>query len=84
MSEAVIPTLIDGHTGYGQAGLFSPDGATLYTQNWQTRLMPATRMDNVRAASQDLGRQAEADFTPLSDHLGEVGATQSWGRVHAH
>ena len=84
LSEIVIPTQIDGHTGYGQAGIFSPDGATLYTQDWQSRLMQATRMDNVRGASNDLARQARQAFDPLAEQLGQVGSTNSWGRVHAH
>ncbi len=84
LGTAVMTSPVDGHTGYGQAGVFNPDGATLYTQNWQTRLMPATRMDDPVQASRDLGRQATESFDRLAEDLGHVSHRQSWERVHAH
>ncbi|MEP5758728.1 MAG: hypothetical protein ABJ327_05320, partial [Litoreibacter sp.] len=84
LSEIVIPTSVDTHTGYGQTGVFNPDGATLYSQNWQSKLMPATRLDDVRRASRDLARQARDGFDDLADTLQQVQSTGSWGRVNAH
>lgn len=84
LSEIVIPTSVDTHTGYGQTGVFNPDGATLYTQNWQSKLMPATRLDDVRQASRDLARQARDGFDDLAGTLQQVRSTSSWGRVNAH
>lgn len=84
MGEAILTTPVTSHTGYGQAGVFNPDGATLFTQNWQSRLMPATRMDDPRAASRNLDREATTAFGALADALGEVGNTTGWERVNAH
>lgn len=84
MGEAILSTPVTSHTGYGQAGVFNPDGATLFSQNWRSRLMPATRMDDPRAAARDLDREATARFDPLADALGEVTDTSGWERVNAH
>lgn len=84
LSEIVIPSTVDTHTGYGQTGVFNPDGATLYSQNWQSKLMPATRLDDVRQASRDLARQARDGFDDLAETLQQVRATGSWGRINAH
>ena len=84
LSETVISTSVDTHTGYGQTGVFNPDGASLFTQNWQSKLMPATRLDDVRQASRDLARQARDGFDDLAGTLQQVRSTGSWGRVNAH
>jgi len=72
------------HTGYGQAGVFNPDGASLYSQNWQMRLMPATRWDDPRDAGRELNREATAGFDDLAETLGHVSDRSSWSRVNAH
>lgn len=84
LSEAVIPTTVDTHTGYGQTGVYNPDGASLFTQHWHSKLMPATRLDDVRRASRDLDRQARDSFDDLAETLQQVQTTGSWGRVNAH
>lgn len=84
LSEVVVPSTVSTHTGYGQSGVFNPDGATLYSQNWQSQLMPATRLDDVRRASRDLARQARSGFDDLAQTLQEVQTPSSWGRVNAH
>jgi hypothetical protein len=82
--ERIMSSPVTGHTGYAQAGVFNPDGATLFTQNWQSRLMPATRLDNPRQAGRDLDRAASAAFDDLASDLQQVRSSSSWGRVHAH
>lgn len=72
------------HTGYGQTGVFNPDGASLYSQNWMMRTMPATRLDDPSDASRELGREATAGFDDLAETLGHVGDRTSWRRVNAH
>ncbi|MEL6642065.1 MAG: hypothetical protein AAFP98_12295 [Pseudomonadota bacterium] len=72
------------HTGYGQVGLFNPDGATLYSQSWRARLMPATRMDDAKQAANNLDRQATAAFDPLVSALRSVNDQSTWRRIHAH
>lgn len=84
LSESVMGTSVQSHTGYGQVGVFNPDGASLFSQNWQARLMPATRMDNPRQAGADLNRQAHSSFDTLADSISAVTDTATWGRVHAH
>ena len=84
LGEAVMTTGVTGHTGYGQTGVFNPDGATLYTQNWATRLMPATRLDDARDAGGDLAQQARSSFDNLAEDLQQVRDLNSWGRVNAH
>lgn len=84
LSETVIPTNIETHTGYGQSGVFNPDGATLFSQNWNAEMMPATRLDDLRAASRDLARQARAGFDDLATQLDGVTNTSDWERVNAH
>lgn len=84
LASAVLTSPVISHTGYGQTGVYNPDGATLYTQNWQTRLMPATRMDDPGQAGGDLAQQARSGFDELAEDLRHVRDTASWGRVHAH
>ena len=84
LAQSIMTSPVTTHTGYGQAGVFNPDGATLYTQNWHTRLMPATRMDDPRDAGSDLARQARSAFDELADDLQKIQSTSSWGRVNAH
>ncbi|MEM6388933.1 MAG: hypothetical protein AAF825_03750 [Pseudomonadota bacterium] len=72
------------HTGYGQSALFNPDGASLYSQNWQARLMEATRLDGPRDAGRDLNRQAVRAFGDLAQTLRQVSDQTSWRRVNAH
>ena len=82
--ERIMSSPVISHTGYAQAGVFNPDGATLFTQNWQSRLMPATRLDNPRQAGGDLDRAATAAFDDLASDLQQVQTLGDWGRVHAH
>ncbi|MEM9707641.1 MAG: hypothetical protein AAF871_02530 [Pseudomonadota bacterium] len=84
LGTAVLTSDVDSHTGYGQAAIYNPDGATLYSQNWQSRLMPSTRLDDPGQASRALDRQGTASFDGLSEDLGHVASTASWGRVNAH
>ncbi len=72
------------HTAYGQVGLYNPDGASLYSQSWRARLMPATRMDDVSQAADNLNREATAAFDPLASALGNVADQATWRRIHAH
>lgn len=71
-------------TGYGQVGVYNPDGADLFSQNWHARLMPATRVDTPREAGRDLGIQAPAAFDDLAGALQRVGDAGTWRRVNAH
>ena len=90
--EVVIPYLVGqvtqgdiaDHTAYAQAGVYNPMGATLYSQTWRARLMPATRMDQVGVAAANLDRQAVAAFDDLASTLRSVADQSSWGRIHAH
>jgi len=84
MGQAVLTDAVDSHTGYAQAGVYNPDGATLFTQNWHGRLMPATRLDDVRAAANALDSEARQSFDDLVKDLEQVKDTGSWGRVHVH
>jgi hypothetical protein len=84
LGGAELPSPVKSHSGYGQAGVFNPDGASLYSQNWHMRLMPATRMDDIRQASRDLDRQATASFDDVARDLGNVASQASWDRVNAH
>lgn len=71
-------------TGYGQAGIFNPDGASLYSQNWQMRLMEATRFDDPRDAGREMAREAVAGFDDLAETLRQINDQNSWERVNAH
>lgn len=84
LAESVLASPVTTHTGYAQTGVFNPDGATLYTQNWRMRLMPATRMDDPGRAGRDLSRQASPQFDTLAEDLLTVGNAGSWERVNAH
>lgn len=84
LGETVMSSPVETHTGYGQVGVFNPDGASLYTQNWHMRLMPATRMDDPNTAGSDLSRQARSDFDDLAESLQQLNSMSSWERVNAH
>ncbi|NNE81510.1 MAG: Tad domain-containing protein [Silicimonas sp.] len=84
LGSAVMTSPVTSHTGYSQTGLFNPDGASLYSQNWQMKLMPATRMDDPRQAGSDLAREATSAFDELAEQLRGVQNASSWDRVNAH
>ena len=84
LGQAIMTSPVTTHTGYAQVGVFNPDGATLFTQNWHARLMPATRMDNPAAAGNALGSEARGSFDALAEDLQQVQDTSSWRRVNAH
>ncbi len=84
LAQSVMSSPVTTHTGYGQTGVFNPDGATLFTQNWHSKLMPATRMDAPRDAGRNLGRQARSGFDNLAEDLQQVQSFSSWSRVNAH
>lgn len=69
---------------YGQAGVWTPDGADLMSQNWRGDLMPATRIDRAGEAATKLSQQAPAAFRPLSDVLRRVGSSSGVERINAH
>lgn len=84
LATQVLTDSVDSHFGYGQTGVYNPDGANLFSQNWRYRMMPATRMDDPARMARDLRRQATAPFAPLATALGGVSSTSSWSRVNAH
>jgi hypothetical protein len=83
LAAAVLADDVESHFGYGQTGVYNPDGANLFSQNWRYRMMPATRMDDPARMAGDLRRQAKAPFAPLAQALGAV-SSPGWERVNAH
>lgn len=80
----VLGNAAEEQYGYGQVGVYNPDGADLYSQNWRSILMPAMRMDDPREAGRDLDQQARSSFDQLARTLQRVGDLGTWGRVNAH
>ena len=72
------------HNAYGQTGLFNPDGADIYSQNWRYRLMPSLRMDAPGEVASRLDSRAPAEFSGIADVLGGIRDLSSWGRIHSH
>jgi hypothetical protein len=72
------------HNAYGQTGLYNPDGADIYSQNWRYRLMPALRMDAPGEVAGRMDDRAPADFAEIADVLDGIGDLASWRRIHAH
>lgn len=83
LADQVLTDDVQNHYGYGQVGVYNPDDASLYSQNWQYRMMPATRADDARDLGRDLSQQARASFRDLSRSLSGV-SHGTWGRVNAH
>ncbi len=83
LAGQVFTDTVESHYGYGQVGVYNPDDASLYSQNWQYRLMPATRMDDPRDIARDLRSQARSSFGDLVRSLSGV-SDSTWRRVHAH
>ncbi|MEM8631803.1 MAG: pilus assembly protein TadG-related protein [Pseudomonadota bacterium] len=84
LASGVLTDNVSSHFAYGQVGLFNPDGADLYSQNWRYRMMPATRADDPAALGQEMMLKAPAAFNPIATGLGAVTDTASWERIHAH
>ena len=80
----VLGNAMEVQTGYAQVGIYNPDGADLYSQNWHSRLMAATRIDDPQRAGADLARQAPASFDDLAQTLQRVNDLATWRRVNAH
>ncbi len=83
LAAQVLTDNVQNHFGYGQVGVYNPDDASLYSQNWQYRMMPATRADDARDLAGNLSRQAPGAFGDLSQSLNGVGHG-TWSRVNAH
>lgn len=84
LGSKVLNDDIESHFGYAQTGVYNPDGADLFSQNWRFRMMPATRMDDPQSASNKLNTQALAAFEPLASNLAGVSDTTTWARVNVH
>ncbi len=84
LSQSVLTSPVEQHTGYGQVGVYNPDGASLYSQSWDHQLMAATRMDTASTAGTDLARQASSSFAALARALQAVSDGSTCERVHAH
>jgi len=80
----VLGNAMEHQTGYGQVGVYNPDGADLFSQNWHSILMEASRMDDPGEAGRDLAQQAPAAFDDLATALQRVTDTGTWRRVNAH
>jgi len=80
----ILGNAMEVQAGYGQVGVYNPDGADLYSQNWHSRLMAATRIDDPRRAGADLGTQGPASFDDLAQTLQRVNDMATWRRVNAH
>ena len=70
--------------GYAQVGVYNPDGADLFAQNWRSVMMPALRMDDPQRAGRDLALQGPSAFDDLAATLQRVSDYRTWGRVNAH
>ena len=69
---------------YSQTLLFNPDEIGLYSQNWQSRLIPATKMGSGLAGvlSRMEGEIPEG-FNAMKENLGAVQDMTSWGQIVA-
>ena len=83
LASKVLTDTVKNHYGYGQVGVYNPDDASLYSQNWHYRLMPATRMDSATNVASDLRRQAPNSFSDLAQSLSGA-SHNTWARIHAH
>jgi len=84
LGSRVFVNTAEPHNAYGQTGLFNPDGADIYSQNWRYRLMPSLRMDTPAEVASRMDNRAPAEFSGIADVLGGIGDLSSWGRIHAH
>lgn len=84
LGDYVLKNEVTQHYGYAQAGLFNPDGADFYTQNWQYRLMPADRLDRPSGVAEELRDRAPQAFENLASALANVRTMASWGKINAH
>ena len=84
LGDSVFANRSDAHVGYGQSGVYNPDGASLYSQNWHQRMMEADRMDQPSTLANHLQNKAHNDFDELIDMLQQIGNAAGWERIHAH
>ena len=69
---------------YGQSLLFNPDEMGLYSQNWQSRLIPATKMrDDLAGVLSRMDGQMSPEFQDMKDDLGAVQDMAGWSRLVA-
>ncbi len=80
----VLGNAMEHQTGYGQVGVYNPDGADLFSQNWHSILMEASRIDDPGEAGRDLAIQAPPAFDDLATALQRVTDLSTWRRVNAH
>jgi hypothetical protein len=72
-----------GFYAYSEALVFNPDEIGLYSQNWQSRLIPAKKMETLSSIVSRMGSKAPSDFSDLKTDLQSVQGDSSWSEVVA-
>jgi hypothetical protein len=71
----------DGFVSYSQAITFNPDEIGLYSQNWQARLIPATKMEDPDAVRQRMSGKRPGSFEDLEQDLQKIPNDGTWSKV---
>lgn len=82
--DRVFTNRREPHVAYAQSGVYNPDGASLYSQNWRQRMVGADRMDKPTTTANHLKNKAPSDFDRLVRMLEQIGNANGWERIHAH
>ncbi len=69
---------------YAQSLVYNRHGASLFSQAWEGRLMPATRFADPAEVGARMRREAPHAFGALAERLEHVRDRAGWGAINAH
>jgi hypothetical protein len=69
---------------YGQSCVFNPQSLDLYTQDWQSKMMRATHMDQPGDVIAAMENQAPDPFSDLVEALKRAGNTDAFKIINVH
>ncbi|GLQ35938.1 hypothetical protein GCM10007939_22220 [Amylibacter marinus] len=81
-SPKIFANPTTGFSTYSQAIFYNPEEWTMYSQNWQGHLMPATKMETgLSGVTSRMNSKAVSVFDRMRQDLEAVQSEGSWGEV---
>lgn len=84
ISASIYESALPRDYAYGQACVYNPNSFDLYTQDWQSKMMPAKHMDHLDVVLNELDARAPDEFRELVDALKRAGNAAAFRVVNVH
>ena len=80
-SPGIFKDTTEGFVKYGQAVTFNPDEISIYSQNWQSRLIPSSKMKNLSDVLSRMETKSSDSFSAVKTDLQSVDGEGTWADV---